>query len=101
MQALHSNNLKHICKESKQNLRGLKDGNWSKGRLRKGYLVLLMVRVGNWTQDFWIASPMYWSFFGLVFSEVMLFYLLSSVAVDCNSDHDYKDSSWTICLLCL
>ena len=47
MQALHSNNLKHICKESKQNLRGLKDGNWSKGRLRKGYLVLLMVRVGN------------------------------------------------------
>lgn len=37
MQALHSNNLKHICKESKQNLRGLKDGNWLKARLRKGY----------------------------------------------------------------
>ena len=37
MQALHSNTLKHICKESKQNLRGLKDANWSKARLRKGY----------------------------------------------------------------
>ena len=40
MEALHSNNLKHICKESKQNLRGLKDANWSKARLRKGYYSL-------------------------------------------------------------
>ena len=37
MQALHTNNLKHICQESKQNLRRLKDANWSKARLRKGY----------------------------------------------------------------
>ena len=40
MEALHSNNLKHTCKESKQNLRGLKDANWSKARLRKGYYSL-------------------------------------------------------------
>ena len=40
MEALHSNNLKHICKESKQNLRGLKDANWLKARLRKGYYSL-------------------------------------------------------------